>query len=180
MIVDSQPGADVLSASQRRRYARQMIMPSFGEDGQRKLSASSVLVVGAGGLGSPAALYLAAAGVGRVGLVDEDLVDLSNLQRQILHRTADVGCPKVTSGARTIAELNPEVQVDQHQVRLGPDNAGDLVAGYDLVVGALDNLRSRYVLNDACVAKERPLVEAGVLRLDGLVLTILPHRTACY
>jgi adenylyltransferase/sulfurtransferase len=177
----NQPDHDQpLSHEQAQRYARQVIMPLIGVEGQRRLLASSVLIVGAGGLGSPAAYYLAAAGVGRIGLVDEDVVDLSNLQRQILHRTADIGLRKVTSGARSLRQLNPDVRVDEFPVRLTGANAPAMIHDFDLVIGALDNLGSRYVLNDACVAARKPLVEAGVLRMDGLVTTILPGSSACY
>jgi len=171
---------DDLTEEQIHRYSRQLIVPGFGGAGQARLAAGSVLVVGAGGLGSPVAYYLAAAGVGRIGLVDDDVVSLSNLQRQILHRTSDLGRPKVESGARTLVELNPEVQVFRHQTRLMAANALDLVSGYDVIVGALDNLPSRYVLNDACLLAQKPLVEAGVLRWDALLTTVLPGETACY
>ena len=178
--MDQPDCSQLLSDEQAQRYARQIIMPLIGVEGQRRLLASAVLIVGAGGLGSPAAYYLAAAGVGRIGLVDEDVVDLSNLQRQILHRTADIGAPKVTSGARSLKQLNPDVRVDEHPVRLTRANVPALIRDYDLVIGALDNLRSRYDLNDACVAARKPLVEAGVLRMDGLVTTILPGSSPCY
>jgi adenylyltransferase/sulfurtransferase len=178
--LDQPDCSQLLSEEQAQRYARQMIMPAIGVEGQRRLLASSVLIVGAGGLGSPAAYYLAAAGVGRIGLVDGDVVDLSNLQRQILHRTADIGALKVTSGARSLRQLNPEVLVDEYPVRLAGDNAPALIRDFNLVIGALDNLRGRYVLNDACVAARKPLVEAGVLRMDGLVTTILPGSSPCY
>jgi len=169
-----------LSEEQIERYSRQLIIPGFGARGQQRLQDGSVLVVGAGGLGSPVALYLAAAGVGRLGLVDDDVVSLSNLQRQILHRTADLGRAKVESGSRAMLALNPKVRVDRHHTRLTATNALELVDDYDVVVSALDNLPSRYVLNDACVLADRPLVEAGVLRFEALITTIIPKKTPCY
>lgn len=169
-----------LSEEQVKRYSRQLAMPAIGVEGQRKLLAGSVLVAGAGGLGSPVALYLAAAGVGTIGIADEDRVDVSNLQRQILHRTADIGIPKVESAARALTDLNPGVKVHKHPVTIESGNAGDLVRPYDLVVGAVDNLRARYVLNDACIEQRKPLVEAGVFRMEGLVTTIVPGKTPCY
>ena len=169
-----------LSEEQIERYSRQLIIPGFGARGQQRLQDGSVLVVGAGGLGSPVAFYLAAAGVGRLGLVDDDVVNLSNLQRQILHRTADLGRAKVDSGSHALLALNPEVRVDRHHTRLSAANALELVGDYDVVVGALDNLPSRYVLNDACVMAGKPLVEAGVLRFEALITTIIPRRTPCY
>ncbi len=169
-----------LTEEQVQRYSRQLIIPGFGGKGQAKLAASSALVVGSGGLGSPVALYLAAAGIGILGLVDDDAVSLSNLQRQILHRTVDLGQPKVDSGAQAINALNPEVQVVKHQVRLSAANVLELIAPYDVIISAMDNLPSRYVLNDACVALRKPLIEAGVLRLEGLLTTIIPYETPCY
>ncbi len=169
-----------LTEAQIRRYSRQLIMPQVGGQGQRRLLDAAVLVVGAGGLGSPVAYYLAAAGVGTIGLADYDRVDLSNLQRQILHRTEDVGRPKVDSGAEKLLALNPDVIVRRHQVRLRAATARELVAEYDVVVDAVDNLGTRYLLNDACLLEDKPMVEAGVLRFDGMVTTIVPRQTPCY
>lgn len=144
------------------------------------LSGSSALIVGAGGLGSPAALALAASGVGRLGLVDDDTVDLSNLARQILHRTADVGRPKVESGAERLAAMAPGIRVETHPLRLDADNAAEIVSGYDVVVDGSDNLPTKLLLNDACVLGGRPLVTGGILRFLGQLMTVMPGETACY
>ncbi|KKM12423.1 adenylyltransferase [Clostridiales bacterium PH28_bin88] len=165
---------------QIQRYSRHIILKEVGGKGQRKLLGSRVLVVGAGGLGSPVSFYLAAAGVGTIGIVDSDTVELSNLQRQILHSTADVGKPKVESAKRTLTALNPDVQVVTYPVRLGKDNVMELIKGYDLVIDGVDNFPARFLLNDACVMAGKPLVEAGILRWDGMVMTILPGRGPCY
>ena len=155
-----------LTDNQLERYARHVILDEVGEAGQEKLLASSVLVLGAGGLGSPLLLYLAAAGVGRIGIVDDDSVELSNLQRQIIHGTASLGRPKVASARATIAAINPEIAVDTHAVRLTAANAAALVGGYDLVVDGSDNFATRYLLNDACYLARKPLVSAALLRFD--------------
>lgn len=169
-----------LSPDQERRYARQLILPEVGPAGQRRLLDASVLLVGAGGLGSPVALYLAAAGVGTIALADGDRVEASNLQRQVLHRTADIGEPKVASAARAIAALNPDTRVVAHDVRLTAATAGDLLAGHDLAVDATDNFETRYVLNDAAVAFGVPVVHASVYRWEGLVTTFVPFDGPCY
>lgn len=165
---------------QIERYSRQLILKEVGGKGQEKLRQARVLIVGAGGLGSPAAMFLAAAGVGTIGLVDGDLVELSNLQRQILHTTARVGQPKAQSGREAIKALNPEVEVQVHQLRLNKENALSLVSAYDLVIDGVDNFPSRYLVNDACFFAHKPLVEAGVLRWEGMAMTILPGQTPCY
>lgn len=162
------------------RYARHLVIPEIGPRGQRELGRSSVLVVGAGGLGSPCLMYLAAAGVGRLGVVDCDTVEVSNLQRQIIHATPDIGTPKTVSAATRLRALNPGIEVVEHPVRLGPDNAADLLSGYDVVVTAVDNLPSRFLLNDACVLFRTTLVEAAILRFVGLATTIRGGETACY
>ncbi|HEY8417763.1 MAG TPA: thiazole biosynthesis adenylyltransferase ThiF [Limnochordales bacterium] len=162
------------------RYSRHIILQEVGGVGQQKLKDARVLIVGAGGLGSPAAFYLAAAGVGTIGIVDDDVVDLSNLQRQILHRTQDVGRPKVESAVRALAELNPGVTVKPYRMRLDASNVLDLVREYDVVVDGVDNFATRYLLNDACVMAGKPLVDAGILRWDGLLMTIKPHEGPCY
>jgi len=162
------------------RYSRHILLPDVGGKGQIRLKESSVLVVGAGGLGSPVALYLAAAGVGRLGLVDCDVVDASNLQRQVLHSTEELGRPKVESAVRRLKGLNPNVTVEPHHVRFSSENAADLVARYDVMVGGLDNFPARYLLNDACVMARKPLVEAGILRYDGMLMTIKPGEGPCY
>ncbi len=145
-----------------------------------KLDRARVLVVGAGGLGSPVALYLAAAGVGTIGIVDDDVVDLSNLQRQIVHQTAEIGEPKVSSAARKLAALNHHVRVVPHRTRLGAENVLDLVRAYDLVVDGVDNFPTRYLLNDACVLSGVPLVEGGILRFRGMVMVVRPGVGPCY
>ena len=155
-----------LTDSQLERYARHVILDEVGEAGQEKLLASSVLVLGAGGLGSPMLLYLAAAGVGRIGIVDDDAVELSNLQRQIIHGTASLGRSKVASAKETIAAINPEIVVEAHAQRLTAANAAALVSGYDLVADGSDNFATRYLLNDACYLAQKPLVSAALLRFD--------------
>ncbi len=155
-----------LTDHQLERYARHVILDEVGEAGQEKLLASSVLVLGAGGLGSPMLLYLAAAGVGRIGIVDDDSVELSNLQRQIIHGTASLGRTKVASAKSTIAAINPEIKVETHAVRLTAANAAELVAGYDLVADGSDKFATRYLLNDACYFARKPLVSAALLRFD--------------
>ena len=170
----------MLTQDEEARYARQIIIPEIGREGQRKLKSSKILIVGAGGLGSPAAMYLACAGVGTIGLVDEDSVSLSNLQRQILYDLDSVGTKKVESAKRTLRRLNPNVNVVTYNERLAKERAENIIAGYDLVVDAVDNLETRYLVNDTCVALKKPLVEAGVMRFDGMILTILPGRGPCF
>ena len=165
---------------QIHRYARHIVLPQLGGKGQRKLLDSRVLVVGVGGLGSPVSLYLAAAGVGVIGLVDNDVVDVSNLQRQIVHRNADVGRPKVASGADALRALNPDVSVIQHQVTFSSANAMELVAGYDLVVECSDNFPAKYLANDACVLANKPLVWGAVYQFDGQMSVVLPRQGPCY
>ena len=167
-------------AEQVRRYSRQMILPEVGGAGQARLLAARVLVVGAGGLGSPAALYLAAAGVGTIGLVDSDAVELSNLQRQILHDVKDLDRPKVFSGQARLEGINPDVRVVPCRIRLTADNARETLAGYDVAVEGSDNLATKLVVNDAAVALGIPLVVAAVLGWDGQLLVVRPGRTACY
>lgn len=170
-----------LTPEQRNRYARHIVMPELGEVGQLKLLDARVLLIGAGGLGSPAAIYLAAAGVGRIGLVDFDVVDTSNLQRQIIHRLDEVGHPKVESAARTIAQLNPEVTVVGHRLQLTSQNALDLIGQYDVVINGSDNFPTRYLVNDACVLLGKPLVDASVLRFEGqLTVFDTAHGGPCY
>jgi len=162
------PAAE-LTPAERRRYARQLLLPGIGEVGQRRLKAARVLLVGAGGLGSPALLYLAAAGVGTIGVIDDDVVSESNLHRQVVHGVADVGRAKVDSAADAVARANPLVRVVRHGERLTPQNAEALVAGYDLVVDGSDNFGTRYLVNDACVLTGTPWVWGAVLRFDGQV-----------
>ena len=162
------PGPE-LSADQRARYSRHLLLPEIGEVGQRRLLAARVLVVGAGGLGSPALLYLAAAGIGTIGVVDDDVVDTSNLQRQVAHGTPDVGRPKVDSAADAVARLNPTVTVHRHRERLDAGNALDLLSRYDLVLDGSDTFATRYLVNDACVLSGLPWVWGAVRRFDGHV-----------
>ena len=168
---------DPLSSQELERYARHIVLPEIGGPGQQKLKRARVLVVGAGGLGAPVLAYLAAAGVGTLGIVDDDAVSLSNLQRQIIHDTAGVGRAKVESAAEAIARINPHVTVETHRLRLDADNAGDLVAAYDLVVDGTDNFATRRVMADACAAARKPLVAAAISRFDGSVTVLMPYET---
>lgn len=156
-----------LSDDQIDRYARHLILPEIGGPGQAKLLNSSALVVGAGGLGAPLLLYLAAAGIGRLGIVDDDVVDLSNLQRQVIHDTTTLGKPKTQSAAQRIAALNPDIKVDAISKRLTAANVEGLIADYDLVIDGSDNFATRYLLNDACFFARKPLVSAALLRFEG-------------
>jgi adenylyltransferase/sulfurtransferase len=170
-----------MSEDQITRYGRHIILKEVGGVGQRTLLGSSVLIIGAGGLGSPVALYLAAAGVGRIGLVDLDTVDMSNLQRQIIHSTATLGEPKVLSAKKTMNELNPDVDVVCHQERLTSENAMDLFSGYDVIVDGSDNFGTRYVVNDAAYFLKKPLVSGSILRFEGQVIAIRGYMdTPCY
>jgi molybdopterin/thiamine biosynthesis adenylyltransferase len=168
----------VLSAQDRSRYARQLRIPEIGERGQEKLLASRVLLVGAGALGSPAALYLAAAGVGTLGIADADTVELSNLQRQILHTTERVGTPKTQSAWQTLNALNPSIQINTHELRLNSTNAEDVVRGYDLVIDGTDNFPARYLLNDVCVKLKLPYVYGSIYRFEGQVSVFWPSGAA--
>lgn len=161
----------MLSDDELDRYARHLVLREVGGVGQAKIRAARVLVIGAGGLGSPAALYLAAAGIGTIGLMDDDTVSLSNLQRQILFRTADVGRGKVDAGAAALKALNPGVEIKSHPVRITAANAMDLIAGYDIVLDGSDNFATRFLLNDACFFAKRPLVSAAVTEFEGQLAT---------
>ncbi len=163
------------SDDQIDRYARHLVLPEIGEEGQEKLLQSKVLVIGAGGLGSPLLLYLAAAGVGHLGIIDDDDVDLSNLQRQVLHDTGNIGLPKVESARRRLAEINPEVRVTGHRERLGAANAMALFSQYDLVADGSDNFSTRYLVNDACYLSGKTLVSAAIMRFDGQLSTYKAH-----
>jgi molybdopterin/thiamine biosynthesis adenylyltransferase/rhodanese-related sulfurtransferase len=169
-----------LSAEQRERYSRHLLLQEVGLEGQQKLLDAKVLLLGAGGLGSPAALYLAAAGVGTLGIVDNDTVDLSNLQRQVIHTSERLGVPKVDSAAQTINELNPDVNVVKHPVRIGPENIMDILPGYDIVVDGLDNFPTRYLLNDASVRLQIPVVSAAILGFEGQLSVFKPYDGPCY
>ncbi|MBC7334844.1 MAG: molybdopterin-synthase adenylyltransferase MoeB [Clostridia bacterium] len=170
----------MLSPALQERYSRQLLLAEVGEAGQEKLARARVLIVGCGGLGSPAAFYLAAAGIGRLGLVDRDVVELSNLQRQVLHQVARLGVPKTESARQTLQALNPHVAIDTYPLGLTAANVAEIVGAYEVVVDAVDNFETRYLVNDACVAAGKPLVEAGVLRWDGMLTTIIPGRGPCY
>ncbi len=164
-----------LDDRQIERYARHLVLPEIGEEGQARLLAARVLVVGAGGLGAPLLTYLAAAGVGTLGIIDHDRVELSNLQRQVLHGTADLDRPKVESARERLAAINPEVAVELHEARLTADNALDLVGRYDLVADGSDNFPTRYLLNDTCYLAGRTLVSAAIMRFDGQLSTYKAH-----
>ena len=166
--------------SQVVRYSRQIRLAEIGIAGQKKLAAGSVLVIGAGGLGSPAAMYLAAAGVGRIGIADGDAVDLSNLQRQILHSEADLGRPKVESAADTLHGINSGVRIDAHHVLVTLENIAGLVNDYDIVLDCTDNFESKFMINDGCVSAGKPFVHAGIAGFTGQLMTVIPHETSCY
>jgi adenylyltransferase/sulfurtransferase len=169
-----------LSHEELLRYSRHLLLPEVGVPGQRRLRGARVVLIGAGGLGSPAALYLAAAGVGTIGLVDFDRVDVTNLQRQILHGTPAVGRSKLESAAARITELNPGVSVEQHELRLGRDNALEVLAGYDVVVDGSDNFPTRYLVNDACVLLGRPYVYGSIFRFEGQASVFAMKDGPCY
>jgi len=170
-----------LSNEERVRYSRHLTMPEVGIDGQRRLKAAHVLCIGAGGLGSPAALYLAAAGVGTIGIVDFDDVDLSNLQRQILHGTKDIGRSKLKSARDRLRDANPNIEVELHECRFSSENASELVARYDLVVDGSDNFPTRYLSNDVCVFARRPNIYGSIFRFDGQSSVFAPHLGGpCY
>ncbi len=171
------------SEEQIERYARHIILPEVGGEGQAKLLQSRVLVIGAGGLGSPLLLYLAAAGTGTLGVVDDDFVDLSNLQRQVIHGTGRIGAAKVESARETLGEINPEVTLVPHQTRLTAENALELIADYDLVADGSDNFATRFLVNDACYLAKTPLVSAALLRFEGQISTFkayLGGEEPCY
>jgi molybdopterin/thiamine biosynthesis adenylyltransferase/rhodanese-related sulfurtransferase len=170
----------VLTPEQRERYSRHMLVPEIGAEGQQKLLDAKVLLLGAGGLGSPTALYLAAAGVGTIGVVDDDVVDLSNLQRQVIHTTDRIGVPKVDSAEQAMKELNPDVDVVKYQTRLDASNIMDVISGYDVIVDGADNFPTRYLLNDASVRLQIPVVSASILGFDGQLSVFAPYEGPCY
>ncbi len=172
--------AEGMTAEQRDRYSRHTLLPEVGVEGQLKLLGARVLLVGAGGLGAPAALYLAAAGVGTLGLVDDDAVDASNLQRQVIHNTERVGMPKTESARLTIEALNPDVDVVEHRARLDASNVIETIEGYDVIVDGADNFPTRYLLNDASVRLRKPVVSASILSFDGQISTFVPYEGPCY
>jgi molybdopterin/thiamine biosynthesis adenylyltransferase/rhodanese-related sulfurtransferase len=169
-----------LTAEQRERYSRHLLLPEVGMEGQQKLLDARVLLLGAGGLGSPAALYLAAAGVGTLGIVDNDEVDLSNLQRQVIHSSERIGVHKVDSAEQTINALNPDVKVEKYPVRLGAENIVEIISGYDVIVDGLDNFPTRYLLNDASVRLKIPVVSAAILGFEGQLSVFKPYEGPCY
>jgi molybdopterin/thiamine biosynthesis adenylyltransferase/rhodanese-related sulfurtransferase len=169
-----------LTAEQRERYSRHMLVPEIGIEGQQKLLDAKVLLLGAGGLGSPTALYLAAAGVGTLGIVDDDVVDLSNLQRQVIHTTDRIGTPKVDSAEQTIHALNPDVKVVKYPVRIDASNIVEIIKDYDVIVDGVDNFPTRYLLNDATVRLKIPVVSASILGFDGQLSVFKPYEGPCY
>jgi molybdopterin/thiamine biosynthesis adenylyltransferase/rhodanese-related sulfurtransferase len=182
---EQQQGLPVVAASgmtpeQRDRYSRHTLLPEVGVDGQLKLLNAKVLLIGAGGLGAPTALYLAAAGIGTIGLVDDDVVDASNLQRQVIHNTERIGEPKTTSARKTIEALNPDVTVVEHNGRLDAGNILEVIEDYDLIVDGADNFPTRYLLNDASVRTRKPVVSASILGFDGQISTFVPFEGPCY
>lgn len=170
----------VFTDEQRERYARHIILDEVGIRGQKKLLDASVLIIGAGGLGSPVSLYLAAAGVGTIGIADADEVDLSNLQRQIVHTTADIGKAKVKSAARAMRAMNPDIKVNTYQTFVTTENIMELIADYDFVVDATDNFTSKFLINDACVMAKKAFSHAGILRFQGQLMTYVPGAGPCY
>jgi molybdopterin/thiamine biosynthesis adenylyltransferase/rhodanese-related sulfurtransferase len=170
----------VMSPDQIQRYSRHFLLSQVGEKGQRKLLRSKVLLIGAGGLGSPTALYLAAAGVGTLGLMDGDTVDITNLQRQVLHTTADVGKPKVESGTRTLKALNPDTNVIPLPMRITVDNAMDIIRDYDLVVDGSDNFETRYLINDACYLAGKTNIHGSIFQFEGMASVFAPDQGPCY
>lgn len=170
----------VLDAERRRRYSRHLVIPEVGEAGQLKLLGAKVLMIGAGGLGSPSSLYLAAAGVGTIGIIDDDVVDASNLQRQVIHNTERIGIPKAESAELTLTALNPDVEVVQYRERLSSGNIDRILAGYDVVVDGTDNFPTRYLLNDASIKHGIPVVHASIFRFEGQLTVFKPHEGPCY
>jgi sulfur-carrier protein adenylyltransferase/sulfurtransferase len=179
-LLGPRASASNLSASEIQRYARHLIMPEVAMDGQKRLKASRVLCIGTGGLGSPLSLYLAAAGVGTIGLVDFDVVDISNLQRQIIHFTSDVGRPKVISAKEKLEAINPELQVVVHEHPIDSSNAIEVFKGYDVIVDGTDNFPTRYLVNDACVLLGKPNVYGSIFRFDGQASVFFPPHGPCY
>ena len=169
-----------LTPEQKERYSRHILVPEIGLEGQMKMLDSKVLLLGAGGLGSPTGLYLAAAGIGKIGLVDDDVVDASNLQRQVIHNTERIGMAKTESARQAIEALNPDVEVVEHHGRLDSDNVIELLSGYDVIVDGADNFPTRYLLNDASVRLRKPVVSASILSFDGQLSTFVPYEGPCY
>jgi molybdopterin/thiamine biosynthesis adenylyltransferase/rhodanese-related sulfurtransferase len=170
----------VMTPEQRERYSRHMLVPEIGAEGQQKMLDAKVLLLGAGGLGSPTALYLAAAGIGTIGIVDDDVVDLSNLQRQVIHTTDRIGTPKVDSAAESMNAINPDVNVVKYETRLDASNIMEIIEGYDVIVDGVDNFPTRYLLNDATVRLKIPVVSASILGFDGQLSVFAPYDGPCY
>ncbi len=169
-----------LTSEEIERYSRQIMVPDLGGKGQMRLRAGRVLVIGAGGLGSPAAFYLAAAGIGAIGIVDADKVELSNLQRQILHATSDIGKAKVESARATLRSLNPEVEVNIYPVRFAENNAEEIASGYNFIIDGSDNFDTKFLVNDTAMRLSIAFSHAGIVRLQGQTMTVLPRKSACY
>ncbi len=169
-----------LSKEEIRRYSRHLIMPEVGMDGQKKLKAARVLIIGAGGLGSPSGMYLAAAGVGRIGIVDFEVVDLPNLQRQILHSTQDIGQPKLASAKERLLGINPNIEVKTYETRLTSENASEIFEDYDVIVDGTDNFPTRYLVNDACVLLGKPDVYGSAFRFEGQASVFYAQEGPCY
>jgi molybdopterin/thiamine biosynthesis adenylyltransferase len=169
-----------LSEIQKQRYSRHLMLSEIGEAGQKKILEARVLVVGVGGLGSPISLYLAAAGVGHLGIIDSDKVDISNLQRQIIHSTDTINVPKVISAKQAINRLNPDVKVITYQERLTDNNSIDIIREYDIIVDACDNLQARYVINDACIECNKPFVHGSIFQFEGMATVFFPKEGPCY
>ncbi|MDD2239380.1 MAG: molybdopterin-synthase adenylyltransferase MoeB [Kiritimatiellae bacterium] len=169
-----------LRADQIERYSRHILLQDIGGKGQEKLLAGRVLIIGAGGLGAPIALYLGAAGVGTLGIADADMVDVTNLQRQVIHFTPDIGKPKVVSAAEKVRAINPDVTVHPHQEWISAENIAGFIADYDFIIDGTDNFATKFLINDACVLGNKPYSHGGILRFDGQTLTVKPHESACY
>lgn len=169
----------MLNETQLKIYNRQIMLPQIGLGGQEKLISSQVLICGVGGLGSPVALYLAAMGIGHIGLIDGDTVSLSNLNRQLLYSPADVGRLKVEVAEEQLHRLNPQISVSAYAQTLTEDNAARLISGFDIIVDCLDSLAARFILNDACILQDKPFVHAGVSGLSGQIMTVIPHKSPC-
>lgn len=168
------------SNEQLERYSRHIILKEVGAKGQKKLMGAKVLIIGAGGLGAPAAMYLAAAGIGTIGIADADEVDLSNLQRQIIHSTADIGKAKVRSAKETMEAINPDVTVKTYRTFVTSENISELIADYDFIIDGTDNFPAKFLINDACVMAEKPFSHAGIIRFKGQLMTYVPHKGPCY
>lgn len=169
-----------LTKEQKERYIRHITLKGVGEEGQEKLLNSKVLVIGAGGLGSPVSMYLAAAGIGTIGIADNDEVDLSNLQRQIIHSSSDIGRAKVLSAKETMESLSPYVKVNTYKTFIGEDNIDGIIADYDFVIDATDNFESKFLINDACVRGKKPFCHGGILGFEGQLMTYVPEKGPCY